>query len=347
MIKTVYIENRVVNHPRTEDVLSKIPHEQLIHCDSYKEIFNPKNQNFRLQKIQPSLIIASKTGERVLSAPEGYGIGGKHNYYFSHMLNCIYDCRYCFLQGMYPSANYVLFVNYEDFFDAIDKTTLALPKQKVWFFSGYDCDSLALDPITNFVSSLLNFLQFRPEVYVELRTKSTQIRALLSRSPNPNVVVAFSLSPTKTADHFEKKTPTIKKRLEAMRRLAKHGWLLGLRFDPLIFDDSFEERYSNLFREVFQTLPIETIHSVTLGVFRMPKRFFQSISNLYPEEPLFSSPLSNQSSLITYDAILEKQLLNFCMRELTNYIEPERVFSCEIQNRKQLDEINYKLITKK
>ena len=107
------------------------------------------------------------------------------------------------------------------------------------------------------------------------------------------------------------------------------------------------KRYSNLFREVFQTLPIETIHSVTLGVFRMPKRFFQSISNLYPEEPLFSSPLSNQSSLITYDAILEKQLLNFCMRELTNFIEPERVFSCEIQNRKQLDEINYKLITKK
>ena len=31
------------------------------------------------------------------------------------MLNCVYDCRYCFLQGMYRSANYVLFVNYDDF----------------------------------------------------------------------------------------------------------------------------------------------------------------------------------------------------------------------------------------
>ena len=112
MIKTVYIENRVSNHPRTKEVLSRIPNAQQIRCDSYKEIFNPKNQNFRLQKIQPSLIIASKTGERVLSAPEGYGIGGKHNYYFSHMLNCIYDCRYCFLQGLYSSANFVLFINY-------------------------------------------------------------------------------------------------------------------------------------------------------------------------------------------------------------------------------------------
>ena len=30
------------------------------------------------------------------------------------MYNCIYDCRYCFLQGMYSSANFVLFVNFEE-----------------------------------------------------------------------------------------------------------------------------------------------------------------------------------------------------------------------------------------
>ena len=42
MIKTVYIENRVSNHPRTKEVLSRIPNAQQIRCDSYKEIFNPK-----------------------------------------------------------------------------------------------------------------------------------------------------------------------------------------------------------------------------------------------------------------------------------------------------------------
>ena len=36
------------------------------------------------------------------------------------MFNCIYDCDYCYLQGMYPSANIVVFVNHEDFFDAVD-----------------------------------------------------------------------------------------------------------------------------------------------------------------------------------------------------------------------------------
>mgnify|MGYP006970641936 FL=1 len=30
------------------------------------------------------------------------------------MMNCIYDCSYCYLKGMYPSGHMVLFVNIED-----------------------------------------------------------------------------------------------------------------------------------------------------------------------------------------------------------------------------------------
>ena len=37
------------------------------------------------------------------------------------MLNCVYDCSYCFLQGMFNSANYLVFVNYEDYFKEIEK----------------------------------------------------------------------------------------------------------------------------------------------------------------------------------------------------------------------------------
>lgn len=30
------------------------------------------------------------------------------------MMNCIFDCEYCYLKGMYPSGNLVVFVNLED-----------------------------------------------------------------------------------------------------------------------------------------------------------------------------------------------------------------------------------------
>ena len=117
MIETIYIENQVKNHFRTKKILSKLnKNVDVIYCDHYGEIFNIKSQNFRVQKNKPALILAKKDGKKLHEIPKNFGIGGDKNYYFSHMLNCIYDCEYCFLQGKHMSAHYLLFINYEDFF---------------------------------------------------------------------------------------------------------------------------------------------------------------------------------------------------------------------------------------
>jgi len=119
MIGLIYVEEAVAAHPLTLQILARYPRAVQVPIERYGEVFNRKSQNFRLQKHRPALILAHKHGERVLPAPEGYGVGGSRNHYFSHMLNCVYDCRYCFLQGMFRSAHYVLFVNYESFQDDI------------------------------------------------------------------------------------------------------------------------------------------------------------------------------------------------------------------------------------
>ena len=143
------------------------------------------------------------------------------NFYFSHMLNCIYDCRYCFLQGMYRSANYVVFVNYEAFQRAIAETLRSLPENSdAYFFSGYDCDSLALEPITGFTRSFLPFFAEQPRAILELRTKSVQIRSLLETEPFPNCVVAFSFTPEPVSLAVEHKVPPTEARIRAMRTLA-------------------------------------------------------------------------------------------------------------------------------
>ena len=112
LIETIYVEKKIKEHPRTKLILSKLKKAKTIEIDRYGEIFNKRNQNFRIQKNNPDLILAFKNEGYVLPTPEGFGVGSSKNYYFSHMFNCIYDCRYCFLQGMYSSANYVIFVNF-------------------------------------------------------------------------------------------------------------------------------------------------------------------------------------------------------------------------------------------
>jgi spore photoproduct lyase len=140
LINTIYIEHEVADHPRTRRICDRFSQARQIAVENYGAVFNRKAQNFRLQKRQPALILAGKQRNHVLPAPDGYGVGGGRNYYFSHMLNCLYDCRYCFLQGMYRSAHYVVFVNYEDFMMEIGALADEDQPHEPWFFSGYDGD---------------------------------------------------------------------------------------------------------------------------------------------------------------------------------------------------------------
>ena len=328
MFNTIYVENQLIEHPRVKNILARFSDATLVLCEHYGEVFNRSSQNFRLQKNSPSLMLAEKNNRLVLPAPDGYGIGGKHNYYFSHMMNCVYDCRYCFLQGMYNSANYVLFVNFEDFGEEIRRVATA-KEGPVYFFSGYDCDSLALEPVSQFGQYFIDVFRDLPNGILELRTKSTQVRHLLSQSPLENIVVAFSLSPENIDRALEHKAPNLEKRLDAMQKLAQQGWKIGLRFDPLIYHDSYQTSYEELFVETFSRLALSSIHSVSLGSFRLPQAYFKKLVRLYPDEKLFASPLSVKHGMMGYHEELEQEMMSFCYAALKEHISEELIFCCD------------------
>jgi len=327
MIKTIYIEKQVANHPRTREILARFPDTTQIYCERYGEIFNRKAQSFRLQKKQPALILAKKHKGFVLPAPEAYSIGAKENYYFSHMMNCLYDCRYCFLQGMYRSAHYVLFVNYEDFVTEIENKLQKTDKE-IHFFSGYDCDSLALEPVTKFLEYFLPVFRKHRKALLEIRTKSTQIRTLLNTEPFENCVLAWSFTPAEIAAVLENRTPSVDRRIISIIKLQEKGWRIGLRFDPLIYSSEYQSQYRKLFADTLQICNPELLHSVTLGSFRLPKGYFKSLQKMYPDERLFASPLEEANGMFSYKAQIQSEMLNFCREEILNYIPEEKFFPC-------------------
>ncbi len=324
MIETVYVEHEVAAHPRTARILERIKPRQVIACERYGEVFNRHNQNFRLQKAHPALILAAKHGRRLLPVPAGYGFTPDPAFYFSHMLNCLYDCRYCFLQGMFRSAHYVLFVNYEDFIADI-RSQCAASDAPCWLFSGYDCDSLALDPITGFTEHFIEACDTIPNAWLELRSKSTQIRGLLNMAPAPRCVCAFSLSPAPIVDAFEHRTPSLSARLATISRLQAHGWTVGLRFDPLLPVANFEEIYAAFFAAVFDVVDATRLHSVTLGTLRLPRDQARGIARLYPEEPLFALAHSEHDGLVSFGHD-SAATLDWCADRIGRYLAPERIF---------------------
>jgi spore photoproduct lyase len=332
MIDTIYLEEGVESLPKTEQVLRRFPRASVIRCKHYKEVFNPSAQSFRLQKKKPALILAKQTGKHIHSIPPSYGIGGKNNFYFSHLLNCLYDCRYCFLQGMYPSAHYVLFVNFDDFKEEIKKMAFSC-SEDTWFFSGYDCDSLALESITGFAADFLPFFDQLPNTWIELRTKSVAIESLKKTKPLDRAVVAFSFTPDEISSQLEHGVPRVDARIKAMSTLADKGWKVGLRIDPLIDSVDFEARYSALFEKIFDHVSGESVHSVSLGAYRMPSGFMKKIEKQYPDDAFFAANLQTNNGMIGYGEDTEKRLKQICSDLLESWMDKSKIFTCEINNK--------------
>ncbi len=82
MKKIIYIERKIKSYYRVKNIVDKYPNSDIIYIDKYTEVFNKKNQNFNLQKKNPSLLIAKKYDNFLNKIPKKYGIGNKLNYYF-------------------------------------------------------------------------------------------------------------------------------------------------------------------------------------------------------------------------------------------------------------------------
>ncbi len=328
MVSSVYVESEIRNHPRVQRLLRRLRNLPVVEIEHYGEVFNPRAQNFRLQKKNPAIIIARKNKGHVLAAPEGYGLGDANNYYFSHMLNCIYDCRYCFLQGMYQSAHQILFINYEDFGEQIKQVAAQHEDQPVWFFSGYDCDSLANEPMTRFTDYFIPLVASIDNAWMELRTKSTQVRSMLKLQPSERIVTAFSFTDHISHSKLEHGVPSIAKRVEAMQRLIDAGWAVGLRFDPVVYHQDYQAAFVNLLNEIFATIDPHKLHSVSLGSFRLTRDHFRRVTRLYPEEPLFAQNMALHNGIISYPHEREQEMIQYCETQLMKHIPRQTYHPC-------------------
>jgi spore photoproduct lyase len=110
-----------------------------------------------------------------------------------------------------------------------------------------------------------------------------------------------------------------------MERLQERGWRLGLRFDPLIYNEDYREQYRRLYEKVFGSLRVGSLHSVSVGPFRLAADAFKAMIRLYPEDALFAGPLEEETGFVAYRRELEEEMVEFCTTELLRHV-PREIF---------------------
>lgn len=215
------------------------------------------------------------------------------------MLNCIYDCDYCYLQGMFPSAHVVVFVNQEDFIHAISAELNRIDKP-IYLALSYDTDLLAFEGLFGFARPWIEFVQTEKRLSIEMRTKSANITAIKNLEPNDRTILAWSLSPQQIIDQFEKKTASLKSRVDALNKALIMGWPVRLCIDPIIRVPKWQQLYSDFLVYLTKEIDFSLLRDISVGSFRMNHSFLKRMKQQRNDTPLLFDKYEIENGAVSY-----------------------------------------------
>ena len=340
----IYVEEALLQSPDVERVLRKFPKAKVIPIRHYKDVFNRKKQGRLAQSRSRKLILAKKEGQRLYDgAVVCQDFSESHFCYTSLLMNCPFHCAYCYLQGMYPSSNLVMFLNLEDYF--ADCRKWIAEKGSLYLCISYDTDLLAMEGVYPYVEEFARFLNQENALRIEVRTKAggeglwrKMQRLPLSLEGRKRMIFAFTLSPEEIIEEAEEGSARLSSRIFAIQKALEEGYLVRLCFDPMIYHPRWKELYGDLLQEVFEKIPMEQIHDCSVGSFRISESYLKAMGKALPSSPHTQFPYENTGGYYHYPRELMEEMEGFLYSRLQEKLPKEKIFRWDSQGEDSVNE---------
>ena len=231
------------------------------------------------------LILKEFMGRKFQKCPGSPNVICCNYYLLNTCFNCLYNCTYCFLNLYLNSFGIVQFVNLEDLKDLI-KSHCSSINHAVRIGTGEFTDSLMFDEITSISEDLIESTSTIPNLFLEFKTKSSNIDHLEKIKKKGNTVIAWSVNTQTNIDRYEEGASSIHERIEAAAKVQKWGYNTAFHFDPIIKYNNFMEEYFKIIELMADKLDYSKIAWISLGCFRYTPGFKDIIKNNFPREKL-------------------------------------------------------------
>ncbi len=320
----IYIEKEAYNYNLTKEIISKFKNSIIVEIDHYKDVFCKSHQDFVAQKNSPKLILAVKKEKFIYEGSNMCDSFGNDNFYYtSSVMNCIYNCEYCYLQGMYPSSNIVIFVNIEA---AIEETLNILKQHPLYLCVSYDTDLMAVENITAFLHKWIAAAMENKNLKIEIRTKSANFDSIKDIHPIKNVILAWTISPDEIVNEFEKGTPSLNKRLTNICEAIDLGWKVRICFDPVLYVDKWIDIYKSCVQKTFEYLGNREVLEVSIGVFRVAKDYLKIMNKLRPNSKILSYPFTLEAGSCSYNNVHIEEIKGILKAQVNKYVESNKIY---------------------
>ncbi len=174
--------------------------------------------------------------------------------------SCSFGCSYCTIQTFYSDK----IVIDKDLEDKLNNLQLDA-NRRYHIGTGQSSDSLAFGNRNGILDALCRFAGNNPNVLLEFKTKSDNIRYFLENDVPPNIVCSWSLNPQIIIDNEEHFTASLEKRIAAARSVADRGVKVSFHFHPIVYYRGWQEDYQAIVEELLNRFSPQEVLFVSFG----------------------------------------------------------------------------------
>ncbi len=175
--------------------------------------------------------------------------------------SCGFDCSYCSIQSFY-NQNTITF----DKGFAQKLSELELEKNKTYHIgTGQSSDSLMFGNREGVLDTLFEFAKNNPNVILEFKTKSDNIKYFIENDVPKNIIVTWSLNTQTIIDNEEHLTASLEKRIKSARRVADCGVKVGFHFHPIVEYENYLSEYEEVYKRLISEFEPKEVVLVSFG----------------------------------------------------------------------------------
>ena len=270
---------------------------------AYEDIRNKPNsyENFELKNIPQEQKYTFTTENK-----EGFGLGlcpvASEKTRCCNLLtldaveSCGFDCSYCSIQSFY-NQNTITFDS--GFADKL--LNLKLDQNKTYHIgTGQSSDSLMWGNREGILDALFKFATDNPNVILEFKTKSDNVKHFLENDVPKNIICTYSLNTQTIIDNEEHLTASLDKRVAAARKLADKGVKVGFHFHPIVEYENYLLEYQEVYDKLIREFETKEVALISFGTLTFIKPVIKQLRNREFRTKITQIPHADASGKTSY-----------------------------------------------
>ncbi|WP_072679917.1 spore photoproduct lyase family protein [Arcobacter sp. LA11] len=218
--------------------------------------------------------------------------------------SCGFDCSYCSIQSFYNQDKIGFDVNFKE-----NLKTLQLdPNETYHIGTGQSSDSLMWGNKEGILDALFEFARKWPNVILEFKTKSNNIKYFLENDVPKNIICTWSLNTPTIIENEEHLAASLNERIEAAREISDKGVLVGFHFHPIVQYENYLEEYAVVYKTLIDSFNPKKVALVSLGTLTFIKPVINKIRSRNFKSKILQMPFEDANGKQSYSLDIKREM---------------------------------------